>query len=93
MPQKTVNFTRDGISKLPNDKPVVYKIVTAGGKNNYTGITKRGRVQERLQEHLKSEDIPGVKVQIQQMKSIGEAAEKEDRIIKRSQPKYNKKGK
>jgi hypothetical protein len=95
MSRKTVPFNRQGIEKLPNDKPVVYKIETEGGKNNYTGIAKRGRVQERLGEHLpESKDpVPGTKVVVEQVSSIAEAREKEQRIIVRSQPKYNEQGK
>ena len=51
MDRKTVDFNKTGIGKLPNNKPVVYKILTEGG-NNYTGIAKKGRVGERLEEHL-----------------------------------------
>jgi len=93
MAKKTVRFAEAGIEKLPDDKPVVYKILTGGGKNNYTGVAKRGRVQERLQEHLPDgkDPIPGVKVQIEQMPGIGEA--KEARIISRSKPRYNEQGK
>ena len=93
--QKTVPFNSGGIGKLPNNKPVVYKIETPGGKNNYTGIAQRGRVQERLGEHLPGakDPVPGSKVVIQQMKTVTDAREKEQRIIKRSQPKYNVQGK
>ena len=59
MATKTVSFNKTGIAKLPNDKPVVYKIETAGGANNYTGVAGRGRVQERLEEHLVEGKIPG----------------------------------
>jgi hypothetical protein len=52
MARKTVKFNESGIDKLPKDKPVIYKILTEGGKNNYTGVAKRGRVQKRLQDHL-----------------------------------------
>jgi len=93
MGRKTVKFTREGIGKLPKDKPVVYKILTAGGKNNYTGVAKRWRVQERLQEHLAASEISGVKVQIHQVASIREAEQTEAKIIARSKPKYNEQGK
>ena len=76
---------------LPNDKPVVYKIQTEGGGNNYTGIAQRGRVQDRIKEHLG--EIPGAKVQIQQKNSIAEARKTETNIIDSSSPKYNKQGK
>lgn len=95
MVRKTVPFNSRGIEKLPDNKPVVYKIQTEGGRNNYTGIAQRGRVQERLQEHLagNKDPIPGTRVQIEQHSSIKEAREKEARIISRSQPPHNIQGK
>jgi len=55
--------------------PQVYKITTEGGRNNYTGIAKRGRVQDRIVEHLSGskDPIPGTKVQIEQMSGIQDA--------------------
>ena len=87
--RKTVKFNESSIRNLPNNKPVVYKILTENNNNNYTGIAKKGRVQDRLIEHLGK--IPGTKVRIEQMSSINDAAEKESNIISRSNPKYNKK--
>ncbi|PKP59399.1 hypothetical protein CVT91_06780 [Candidatus Atribacteria bacterium HGW-Atribacteria-1] len=91
MRTKKVKFNKTGIENLPNNKPVVYKIMTEGGRNNYTGIAQRGRVQDRIKEHLGN--IPGTKIQIEQMNSISEAQKKETKILKRIQPKYNKQGK
>ena len=95
MAKKTVPLNEAGIEKLPDDKPVLYRILTDGGRNNYTGVAKRGRVQDRLQEHLADgkDPIPGAKVQIEQMANIGEAESKETRVISRSKPPYNKQGK
>lgn len=95
MAKKTVDFNKTGIEKLPNNKPVVYKILTESRGNNYTGTAQRGRVHERIEEHLPSgkDYVPGSKVQIEQMKSIEEARNKEGGIISRSSPKYNKQGK
>ncbi len=93
MVRKTVNFNKRGAAKLPNDKPVVYRIKTAGGKTNYVGVAKRGRTQERIQEHLDADKIPGAKVQIEQVSSIAEAEQKEHNIISRSHPRYNRQGK
>ncbi|MGO9004851.1 MAG: helix-turn-helix domain-containing protein [Beijerinckiaceae bacterium] len=92
MSKKTVPFNQTGIGKLPTDKPVVYKIETPGGKNNYTGVAKRGRAQERLQEHLPkgTDPIPGAKVRVERVNTIAEARKKEEAIIAREQPKYNK---
>ena len=47
MSRKPVKLNKQGIAKLPDNKPVVYKIQTGSGANNYTGIAQRGRVQER----------------------------------------------
>ncbi len=95
MSTKSTGYNKTGVSKLPDDKPVVYKIQSESGKNNYTGIAKRGRVQERISEHLPGgkDYIPGSKVKIEQMNSIADARAKESRIISRSKPKYNKQGK
>jgi excinuclease UvrABC nuclease subunit len=89
MATKTVRFNKAGVAKLPNDKPVVYKIQTSTGKTNYVGIAKRGRVQDRIEEHLDKGKIPGAKVHIEQVPSIQDAQEKEQNIISRTQPKYN----
>jgi hypothetical protein len=95
MPKKTARLNQEGIAKLPDDKPVVYRILTEGGRNNYTGVAKRGRVQERLEEHLSGgkDPVPGAKVQIEQARTIEQAREKEARIIARSKPRYNEQGK
>lgn len=92
MPKKTVTFNKTGVAKLPVDKPVVYRIKTDGDKTNYVGIAKRGRAQERIQEHLDEGNIPGAKVQVEQVSSIAEARKKEQAIISRSKPKYNEQG-
>lgn len=92
MAKKTVKFNNKGVASLPNDKPVVYKILTAGGANNYTGIAKKGRAEERILEHLNDGIIPGAKVQIEQVATIAEARQKEKRIIIRTKPKYNNQG-
>jgi hypothetical protein len=96
MATKTVAFSPEGIAKLPNDKPVVYKILTGDGVNTYTGAAQRGRVQARVQEHLPGAKDPirgGAKVQIEQMPSIDDAKAKESRVVARSRPSQNKLGK
>ena len=94
MAKRKASFNQTGIETLPDNKPVVYKILTAGDKNNYTGVAQRGRVRDRLMEHLPGgkDYIPGAKVHIEQIGSIKEAEAKETRIIARSKPPYNKKG-
>lgn len=88
-------FNKKGIKDLPDNKPVLYRIETEGGKTSYAGVAKRGRVQARLAEHLLGgpDPIPGANVRIEQMPSIAEAKAKEARVIARSKPKHNKKGK
>jgi len=94
--KKSGRFDNDGIEGLAKDKPVVYQIQNSNGKNLYTGVAKRGRVEDRLKEHLSTGPDPirgGAKIKIQQKPSIDEALKSEARIIKRQQPPQNKKGK
>ena len=80
MGRKKVNYNPKGIESLPNDKPVLYRIETASGNSNYVGVAKRGRVNERLSEHLN--EIPGAKVNIEQFSSIKDAKEKNNELSK-----------
>jgi len=91
MGTKKVKYNPVGIGQLPNDKPVLYRIETDSGNPNYVGTAQRGRVRERIKEHLG--EIPGANVRIEQFSSIDEARQKEARVIKRNQPKYNEQGK
>ena len=88
---KKTKFNKSSIDKLLNDKPVMYRIKTPAGNENYVGIAERGRVRERLNEHLGN--IPGSTVEIEQFSSIADARKKEKNVIKRNQPKYNKQDK
>jgi dihydroorotate dehydrogenase len=91
MGTKTVKYNKQGINQLPNDKPVLYRIKTESGILNYVGIAERGRVRERISEHLK--EIPGAKVQIEQFSIINDAGKKEINVIRRTVAKLNKPGK
>lgn len=95
MATKSVNFNKSSIERLPNEKPVIYRIKTDGGKTNYVGVAQRGRVQDRIKEHLAygKQPVPGEKVQIEQMPSIDAAKAKEANIISQAGPKYNEQGK
>ena len=92
MAKKTVDYSRSGVSQIPQNKPVVYRIKDGAGNMNYVGTAKRGRARERIQEHLRAGNIPGEKVQIEQKASIQEARKTEARVIARSKPRHNKKG-
>lgn len=85
---KKAKYNKTSIDSLPNDKSVLYKIKTESGSLNYTGIAKRGRVTDRIKEHIG--EIPGVTVSIEQFSSIADARARETNVIKRSKPKYNK---
>ncbi len=41
MTKKTVPFNKGGLENLPDNKPVVYKILTNDGVNNYTAYKMR----------------------------------------------------
>lgn len=90
MGKKKVKYNKTEIEQLPNDKPVLYKIETEGGNPNYVGIAKRGRVRERIAEHLG--EIPGATVTVERFSNIQDARKKEANVIRRNQPKYNKQG-
>ncbi len=79
---KTVKFTRQGIERLPEDKPVLYRIIDASGAMNYVGVAQKGYVRERLTGHLGK--IPGVKVQIEQFNNLEDAMKKEVNVIRRA---------
>ena len=94
--KKSGSFDKKGIEGLAKDKPVVYTIENSKGKKLYTGVAKKGRVEDRLKEHLPGAVDAvrgGAKVKIQQKSSIAEAEKSEARIIKSKQPPQNKKGK
>lgn len=94
--KKSGSFDKEGIESLAKDKPVVYTIENKQGRNIYTGVAKRGRVEARLKEHLPGAVDPvrgGAKVRIQQKTSIADAKKVEARIIQRDKPPQNKKGK
>ncbi len=94
--KKSGSFDKKGIEDLAKDKPVVYNIEDKKGNILYTGVAKRGRVEDRLKEHLSGGPDPirgGAKVRINQKASIVDAKKAEARAIERNQPPQNKKGK
>ena len=94
--KKSSNMDRENIENLANDKLVVYKIKNKKDEVIYIGVTKRGRVQARIKEHLSTgkDPIPGgVRVEIEQKSTIDKAKKLEKIRIKKTKPKYNKQGK
>jgi len=91
MGTKKVNYNKQSIAQLPNDKPVLYRIETESGNTRYIGVAQRGKVQEIISEHLGK--IPGATVRIEQFNTLSDAQKKEINVIRRAQAKYNKQGK
>lgn len=87
---KTVKYNRQGIEKLPEDQPVLYRIIDESGRMNYVGVAQKGYVRERLSEHLGK--IPGVKVQIEQFANLEDAMKKEINVIRRAKARYGTEG-
>jgi len=86
-------FNKTNIAKVPKNKAIVYKITNNGGENLYTGVAGRGRVQQRLAEHLelpKEKIAGGIKFKIAQVKNKPRALQVEKQIIKKESPKFNK---
>jgi len=94
--KKTSEFTEKGIAQIAKNKPIVYQLANKSNDITYVGIAKRGRVGERLQEHLpgQKDATPGaVTMKVHQMASIDDARKLEAQLIKKLQPKHNKQGK
>jgi len=89
-------FNKTKIKNIPEQKPILYRLQNNAGDELYDGVAKRGRTQERLQEHLtlKKEKIPGAtKVKFAQFSSIVEAKKAEKQLIKKLEPRFNKQNK
>lgn len=88
-------FTKSNVEKMPKNKAIVYKLKNAAGKNLYTGVAGRGRVQNRLLEHKEvGKKVPGATYfQFAQSKTKKIAEKIEEQIIKKEQPKFNEQGK
>lgn len=89
---KTKPFNKTNISEVDDSLPAVYRLKNNKSDDLYIGIAKRGRVQERLGEHLtkKGEKIPGAsKFQTSQFRNKEQAERKEKQLIKKLKPKYN----
>jgi hypothetical protein len=87
---KTVKYNRQGIEKLPEDLPVLYRIIDESGRMNYVGVAQKGYVRERIARHL--EKVPGKKVQIEQFANLEDAMKKEINVIRRAKARYGREG-
>jgi predicted GIY-YIG superfamily endonuclease len=89
-------FNKTNIKNIPENKPILYRLLNNSNKELYTGIAKRNRTQDRLSEHLtiKKEKISGAtKVKIAQFPNLENAKKTEKKLIKELKPKFNIKDK
>jgi len=85
-------FNKTNIKNVPEEKPILYRLLNNSDVELYDGVAKRNRVQDRLLEHLifKKDKIPGVaKIKIAQFPNIEKAKKAEKQLIKKLQPKFN----
>jgi len=85
-------FNKTSLNNIPEEKPILYRLLNNSGDELYNGIAKKSRVRERLLEHLnlKKEKIPGAtKIKFMQFSSIEKARKAEKELIERLQPKFN----
>ncbi len=89
-------FNKTNIRNIPEEKPILYRLQNNPGDELYAGVAKKGRVQERLGEHLalKKEKIPGAaKIKFAQFSSIEKAKRAEKQLIEKLEPKFNEQNK
>ncbi|MEK0325282.1 MAG: hypothetical protein QQN63_06220 [Nitrosopumilus sp.] len=84
--KRTATYDKLGILTLADNRPVVYRIQTLTGKDNYVGAKRKGRL-DQITEHLG--EIPGSVIKIAQYDSLEDAMAAAQRIINREKPKYN----
>ena len=75
------------IEKLPDDEPVVYRILTDGTEQLH-GDRQGGPVQDRLREHLAEgrDPVPGSRVRMEQARSIADTRGRKGRISAAASP-------
>ncbi len=89
-------FNKSSIKNIPENRPIVYRLLNNSNKELYAGIAKRNRTQDRLLEHLtiKKEKIDGAtKVKIAQFSNLENAKKAEKKLIKQLKPTFNIKDK
>lgn len=86
-----LRFTKKEIKQLPETKPGVYVIENNQGTNMFSGVAKRGQVQETLFNHFYGGDnyIPGARLQFEQFNNLTECGERLKAVIAKDDPKYN----
>lgn len=86
---KTMRITQENISRVPGDKPGVYRIKNAENDILYVGKAKGRRLDERIAEH-KGEFAGGTRFQYRTAPSKEAAERLERREINRNNPPSNR---
>lgn len=91
MTKLNLRFSKKAIRQLPDTKPGVYIIKNNSGTNMYTGIAKRGQVQETLENHFYGGDkyVPGAWLQFEQFNNLTDCNARLKTILERDNPRYN----
>lgn len=91
MTKMNLRFTKKALRQLPETKPGVYIIKNNRGTNMFSGIAKRGQVQETLENHFYGGEqyVPGAWLQFEQFNNLGLCNERLNAVIARDKPKYN----
>ena len=90
---KTRVLSKKNLRDVANQSGV-YNLKNQKGEIIYTGTAGAGRLKSRLEEHLLSDDVKGArKFQTRPLSSTAEARRVEAALIKRNQPRENKRGK
>jgi hypothetical protein len=86
-----IRFSKKAIKELPDNKPGVYIIKNNSGTNMFTGIAKRGQVQETLENHFYGGDkyVPGAWLQFEQFNNLTDCNARLKTILERDEPRYN----
>jgi hypothetical protein len=86
-----IRFSKKAIKELPDNKPGVYIIKNNSGTNMFTGIAKRGQVQETLENHFYGGDkyVPGAWLQFEQFNNLTDCNARLKTILERDEPSYN----
>ncbi len=91
MNKLNIRFSKKAIKELPDNKPGVYIIKNNSGTNMFTGIAKRGQVQETLENHFYGGDkyVPGAWLQFEQFNNLTDCNARLKTILERDEPRYN----
>lgn len=86
-------FSRKHLAKVP-DQSCVYILADSTGQPSYVGKAGAGRCRDRLLEHLNRQDVPGViGFRFRPTSGNRQAVSLEGTLIRRHQPRHNKRGK